>query len=258
MPGAPRVVGQLGGVTVATPGVRASIRCRSSTAPVGSTVDPEGPGMVIRNGPAEALPEGLGRQVVGLPCVSVSRRLLRPRRASRGACSSPGRRSRRRQTQATTPCRRWIVRLQQMGPGLPCWCGRAPRHRSAAARQARDEREHSQHGADAASGRTPAPTPSEAGNAEAGGDRPRQRIFRPAPAPDRARAGGSSRRAWWRAPLPLPPPTPPTHPMPTSRRPSIEITTVVPANTTARPAEAMAARSRRAATVPRGGPRGNG
>ena len=46
-------------------------------------------------------------------------------------------------------------------------------------------------------------------------------------------------------------PTPPTHPMPTSRRPSIEITTVVPAKTTARPAESMAVEGR----VPGGSPR---
>ena len=38
-----------------------------------------------------------------------------------------------------------------------------------------------------------------------------------------------------------PMPMPPIQPMPTRRRPSIEIITVVPAKTTARPAESMAA-----------------
>jgi len=37
-----------------------------------------------------------------------------------------------------------------------------------------------------------------------------------------------------------PMPIPPIHPIPTSSRPSIEIITVVPANTTARPADSMA------------------
>ena len=46
------------GVTAATPGVRASVRCSSTTAPAGSPVDSEGPGTaVIRNGPLKPSPK---------------------------------------------------------------------------------------------------------------------------------------------------------------------------------------------------------